>query len=143
MALTGGARTPILLAGSMFLMTFAIPFANAATNSIYQGQVAPNMQGRVFAAMGQPQLALLVLLGSLTAGPLADRVFPSRPSPVRLARRRLGGGGGAPGSGIGLMYVIAGSWIVGLTVAVYASADVRRVEAAAPGQRTAASAVPA
>jgi MFS transporter, DHA3 family, macrolide efflux protein len=129
-ALTGSARTPILLAGSMFLLTFVIPFANAAISSIFQGQVAPDMQGRVFAAMGQFS-ALLVPLGSLTAGPLADRVF--EPAVARPRWRAVAWAvGDAPGSGIGLMYVIAGLWIVGLTVAVYAAPAVRRVESALP-----------
>ncbi len=129
-ALTGGARTPILLAGSMFLLTFVIPFANAAISSIFQGQVAPDMQGRVFAAIGQLS-ALLVPLGSLTAGPLADRVF--EPAVARPGWRAIAWAvGGAPGSGIGLMYVIAGLWIICLTVAVYAAAAVRRVESALP-----------
>ena len=88
------------------------------------------MQGRVFAAIGQLS-ALLVPLGSLTAGPLADRVF--EPAVARPGWRAIAWAvGGAPGSGIGLMYVIAGLWIICLTVAVYAAAAVRRVESALP-----------
>lgn len=127
MALAGAARTPITLAAALFLLTFVIPFANAAISSIFQGKVAPDLQGRVFAAMGQFS-ALLAPLVSLTAGPLADRVF--EPAVARPGWRAVAWAvGGAPGAGIGLMYVIAGLWILGLTIAVYASPAVRRVEA--------------
>jgi hypothetical protein len=129
LALTGVARTPIALAAAMFLLTFVIPFANAAISSIFQGGVAPDLQGRVFAAMVQLS-SLLALLASLAAGPLADRFFEpavSRPGWSAVAWAV----GGAPGAGIGLMYVIAGLWIVALTAAVYAAPAVRRVEAAA------------
>jgi MFS transporter, DHA3 family, macrolide efflux protein len=95
----------------------------------------------VFAAMGQLS-GLLVPLASLTAGPLADRLF--EPAVARPGWGAVAWAvGGAPGAGIGLMYVLAGLWIVGLTGAVYASPAVRRVEAAAPGQATGASAAPA
>jgi DHA3 family macrolide efflux protein-like MFS transporter len=140
-ALTGAARTPVLLAGSMFLLTFVIPFANAAISSILQGQVPPDLQGRVFAAMGQLS-GLLVPLASLTAGPLADRVF--EPAVTRPGWGAVAWAvGGAPGAGIGLMYVLAGLWILGLTAAVYASPAVRRVEAAGSDRATVASAASA
>jgi hypothetical protein len=129
LALTGAARTPIALAAALFLLTFVIPFANAALSSIFQGEIAPDLQGRVFAAMGQLS-ALLAPLAGLTAGPLADRIF--EPAVHRPGWRAVGWAvGAAPGAGIGLMYVIAGLWIVVLTAAVYASPAVRRVEAAA------------
>ena len=141
LALTGVARTPIALAAAMFLLTFVIPFANAAISSIFQGKVAPDLQGRVFAAMVQLS-SLLALLATLTAGPLADRIF--EPAVTRPGWRAVAWAvGGAPGAGIGLMYVIAGLWIVALSAAVYASPAVRRVEAATPDRTSAASAAPA
>ncbi|MFI4973653.1 MAG: MFS transporter [Caulobacterales bacterium] len=127
MALAGVSRTPVPLAAALFLLTFVIPFANAALSSIFQGKVAPDLQGRVFAAMGQLG-ALLGPIASLTAGPLADRVF--EPAVAQPGWRTVAWAvGTAPGAGIGLMYVIAGLWIFGLTVAIYASPAVRRVEA--------------
>lgn len=127
LALTGAARTPVMLAAAMCLLTFVIPFANAAISSIFQGQVAPDFQGRVFAAVAQLS-TLLGTLASLAAGPLADRIF--EPAVARPGWRTIAWAvGGAPGAGIGLMYLIAGLWIVGLSAAVYASPAVRRVEA--------------
>jgi len=140
-SLTGLARSAVPLAASLFLLTFVIPFANAALSSIFQGRVAPGLQGRVFAAMGQLG-ALLAPLASLTAGPLADRVF--EPAVARPGWRAVAWAvGAAPGAGIGLMYVIAGLWMVGLTAAFYASPAVRRVEAAPPDHPTAAGAASA
>jgi MFS family permease len=51
MTLIGVARTPLTLGAALFVLTFVIPFVNAALSSIFQGEVAPDLQGRVFAAM--------------------------------------------------------------------------------------------
>ncbi|HZC16758.1 MAG TPA: MFS transporter [Caulobacteraceae bacterium] len=138
MTLAGVARSPGAVGSALFLVTFAIPFANAAVNSIYQAKVAPDLQGRVFAAMGQLS-ALLAPLASLAAGRLADRVFEpavSKPGWNGFAWMV----GQAHGSGIGLMYVIAGLSILAMSLAVYASPGIRRIEAALPDHQAAAPA---
>ncbi len=141
MTLTGLARGPVSLAAAMFALTFVIPFVNAALSSIFQGVIPPDRQGRVFAAMSQ-LTALLSPLASLAAGPLADQVF--EPAVRRPGWRAVAWAvGAAPGAGIGLMYAIAGLWIVGLTVAVYASPAVRRVETPASDRAIATGPVPA
>jgi DHA3 family macrolide efflux protein-like MFS transporter len=128
-ALVGLARGPVTLAAALFWLTFVIPFANAAMTSIFQGQVPADRQGRVFAAMGQ-LTALLAPIAALVGGPLADQWFePAVGKPGWSAVAWAVGD--TPGAGIGVMYVIAGLWLVGLTVAVYASRRVRRVEQAA------------
>ncbi len=126
--LVGIARSPFALVAALFLLTFAIPFGNAAITSIFQGQVAPDRQGRVFAAMGQ-LTALLVPFATLSGGALSDRLFEPA---VRLPGWRAVAWvvGAAPGAGIGLMYVLAGLWLIALTAAVYASPSIRRVELA-------------
>jgi MFS family permease len=129
-SLVGLARTPLLLAAALCVLTFVIPFANAAMNSIFQGEIDPELQGRAFAAMGQ-LTALLAPVASLAAGPLADRVF--EPAVLQPGWQAVAWAvGAAPGAGIGLMYVISGLWLVALTAAVYALPAVRRVESAAP-----------
>jgi hypothetical protein len=126
----GVARGPIGLAAALFALSFSIPFANAAMTSIFQGQVAPERQGRVFAAMGQ-LTALLAPIASMIGGPLADQWFePAVGGPGWSAVAWAVGA--APGAGIGVMYVIAGLWLIGLTIAVYASRRVRGVEQATP-----------
>ncbi|HWF76286.1 MAG TPA: hypothetical protein VN694_03830, partial [Caulobacteraceae bacterium] len=83
--------------------------------------------------------ALLAPLASLAAGPLADRLF--EPAVRQPAWRAVAWAvGGAPGAGIGLLYVFAGAWLAGLTICVYASPAVRGVEAAPPAPASASPA---
>jgi MFS family permease len=138
MALFGVVRTPIPLAATLFVLTFAIPPANAAIFSIFQAKVAPDHQGRVFAAMNQLS-ALLGPLASLAAGPLADRWLEpavGKPGWSALALAV----GAAPGAGIGLIYLGAGLAVVAITAAFYATPSFRRMEAVLPDQPAAAEA---
>ena len=92
----GVARDAPAIGASLFLMFFALAFTNAPFWSILQAKVAPDLQGRVFAAYLQV-LMLLTPLAFLVAGPLADRVFePARRLPV-WQRRRLAGRRPGPG----------------------------------------------
>ncbi|HWA60635.1 MAG TPA: MFS transporter [Caulobacteraceae bacterium] len=137
MALFGMLRTPVPMAVALFLLTFAIPFANAATFSIFQAKVAPDRQGRVFAALGQ-LISVLNPLASLAGGPLADRVAePAVAAPGWRAVAWLVGD--APGAGIGLIYVAAGLAIVAVTLAFYAAPVFRRMEATLPDQAAVAA----
>src|SRR5579863_8885201 len=73
LAVAGVARTTPELAASFFGFMFMLPFVNTASTSIFQAKVAPDVQGRVFAAMGQ--IAVLTTpLAFLIAGPLTDQV---------------------------------------------------------------------
>jgi DHA3 family macrolide efflux protein-like MFS transporter len=128
--LTGVAREALAIGASLFLMLFALAFANAPFSSILQAKVAPDLQGRVFAA--DLQIALVLTpLAALIAGPLADRMFePARRQPVWRSVAWLVGAG--PGAGMGLMFVVAGALVVGLSLAVYAIPAVRRLEADLP-----------
>lgn len=56
---------------SMFVLGLAIPFANGPIFAIFQSQVAPEMQGRVFSLIGSLSMAMSPL-GLLIAGPVAD-----------------------------------------------------------------------
>ena len=86
-------RAPVQRSASLFLMLFALAFSDAPFWSLLQAKVAPDLQGRVFAAY----LQLIMLLGPLAfliAGSLADRVFePARhrcvgSSPISPTTRR-------------------------------------------------------
>jgi DHA3 family macrolide efflux protein-like MFS transporter len=132
MSLAGIARAPVPLAAALFVLTSAIPFANAAIFSIFQATVAPAWQGRVFAALGQLQ-ALLGPLASLAAGPLADRVF--EPAVGKAVWTSVAWAvGDAPGAGIGLIYMVGGLCMVALTLAAYGSPGIRHIEAPTPDQ---------
>ncbi len=141
MALAGVSRAPIPLAGALFLLTFVIPAANTAISSIFQAKVAPDLQGRVFAAMGQ-LTALLGPLASLGAGPLADRVFePAVATPGWKSLAWLFGA--APGAGIGLIYAIGGVAIIAMSLIFYALPSLRRLEADLPDHEAVAASAPA
>ena len=117
------------------LATSEQPITNAATMSILQAKVAPDLQGRVFAAFGQIN-GVLTPLAYLLAGPLADRVFePARRLPSwRFVAWAVGLG---PGAGIGLMFVVAGALTALLSLAVYALPVIRRLEADLPDHQAA------
>jgi MFS family permease len=112
------------------MLMFAIPFIEAAAMSILQAKTAPDLQGRVFAAVGQ-LTALLRPVAYLVAGPLADRVFePARRAPIwRLVGWLVGAGQGA---GIGLMFVIGGTLTLFFSLAVYGIPAMRRMETTLP-----------
>jgi MFS family permease len=130
LALAGAARTAPVLGATLFCLSFGLAFTNAPFWSIMQAKVAPDLQGRVFAAYLQA-IMLMAPLAFLAAGPLADRVFePARRLPVW---RDVGGlVGVGPGAGMGLMLVVAGALTVTLSLTVFAVPAVRRLEADLP-----------
>jgi MFS family permease len=137
LGLAGVARDAPSISVSLFLLLFALAFANAPFWSILQAKIAPDLQGRVFAAYLQVAM-LLAPLAFLAAGPLADRVFePARHHPVWQGIGWLVGGG--PGADIGLIFLVAGALILGVSLAVYAVPAVRRLEADLPDHIEAAA----
>jgi len=130
LGLTGAAREALTISSSLFLMLFALAFTDAPFWSILQAKVAPDLQGRVFAAYLQV-IMLMAPLAFLVAGPLADRVFePARRLPIWQRAGWLVGVG--PGAGMGMMFVVAGALILALSLAVYAIPAVRRLESDLP-----------
>ena len=80
---------------------FFIPPIISANRSIWQAQVPPAVQGRVFAVQGMRQ-QISMPLGYLVAGPLADRVFEPAMQRGRMAQCHPGvSGGDGPGCGDG------------------------------------------
>ena len=126
MGLAGVARTAPTIGASLFLMLFALAFADAPFWSMMQAKVAPDLHGRVFAAYLQVAM-LMGPLAALVSGPLADQVFePARHQSVWRGVGWLVGVG--PGAGMAVMLVIAGAFILALSLAVYAIPAVRRLE---------------
>ena len=130
LTLAGVSREAVSIAASLFMLMFATPFIEAAAFSILQAKIAPDLQGRVFASVGQ-LTALLRPAAYLVVGPLADRVFePARRAPVwRLVAWLVGAGQGA---GIGLMFVIGGTLTLIFSLAVYGVPAIRRMETTLP-----------
>jgi DHA3 family macrolide efflux protein-like MFS transporter len=128
--LIGVGRDAPAIAASLFGLSFALVWANAPFSSILQAKVPPDLQGRVFAAIGQAAMLMTPLAG-LIAGPLADRIFePARRLPAWRSVGWLVGAG--PGAGMGLIFVVAGVLLLAASSAVYAIPAVRRLEADLP-----------
>ena len=130
LAVAGVARNTPELAVSFFAFMFMLPFVNTASTSIFQAKVAPDVQGRVFAAMGQ--IAMLTTpLAFLIAGPLTDRVAePAVRSPGWKAVAWLVGA--QAGAGMGLLMVVGGLATAALSLVAYALPALRRLEATLP-----------
>jgi MFS family permease len=130
LALAGVARNTPELAASFFAFMFMLPIVNTASTSIFQAKVAPDVQGRVFAAMGQ--IAVLTMpLAFLIAGPLTDRVAePAVRSPGWRAVEWLVGA--HTGAGMGLLLVVGGLATAALSLAAYALPAMRQIEASLP-----------
>jgi len=128
--LSGIARAPVTLGVSFFLSMFAGPMVTAACFSVLQAKVAPDVQGRVFAALSQLS-ALLTPGAYLIAGPLADKVFePAVHRPAWRAVEWMVGAG--HGAGIGLMLVIIGTLCGATSLIAYALPAIRRIEVILP-----------
>ncbi len=72
--LLGIGREPVVWSVAAFFIAFFPPLLNGSNQSIWQSKVAPDLQGRIFAArrlLAQFTAPLAMLL----AGPLADYVF--------------------------------------------------------------------
>jgi hypothetical protein len=126
----GVARAPLILGISIFLLTMPLPISFALFISILQVKTPPDMQGRIFAVIGQ-----LGYLGAtvsfLSVGPLVDHVLePAVNDPGWYWVAPIVGQ--QPGSGIGLLLVVTGLVILVTTVLVYILPQMRRLELTLP-----------
>jgi predicted MFS family arabinose efflux permease len=136
MMLIGLGRSPLIWALIAFFMIFFVPIINGSSQAIWQTKVAPDVQGRVFAARGMiAQIGAPVAM--LLAGPLADHIFEpammSGGSWVPLFGWLIGSG---PGAGMALMFVISGALGILVGFGGYAIPIVRNVEDILPDHVT-------
>lgn len=124
----GAGRSLQVWMAAAFLGWMTTPVAIASDQAIWQAKVAPDVQGRVFAVQ-QMVRTMVMPLGFLVAGPLADQVFGPAMMPDGSLASSFGGlVGVGPGAGIGLMFV--GTSVMGITISVmgYLFPWVRNVE---------------
>ncbi len=120
------------LAVSGFSFTFCVPIIMACSQSIWQAKVAPDVQGRVFAARRSIGLSSVVI-SPLVAATLADNVFKPAMSAGGWLAPVLGPWFGVGASrGIGVLISLAG--VLNVFVAAYFFADrrIRNVERELP-----------
>ncbi len=126
--LMGIGQTIYVWGAAGFGFGLIMPFLNGSNQAIWQAKIAPDLQGRVFAA--RRMIAQLTApISMLLAGPLADRVFEPAMMPGGALAPVFGGlVGTGPGAGMGLMLVIFG--ILGALVGLsgYAFNAIRNAE---------------
>ncbi len=126
--LMGLGRSPLIWALAAFFTIFFVPTINGSSQAIWQSKVAPDVQGRVFAARGMiAQIGAPVAM--LLAGPLADRLFEPAMMPGGSWEPVFGWlVGSGPGAGMSLMFVFAGALGMLVGLGGYAIPIVRNVE---------------
>jgi MFS transporter, DHA3 family, macrolide efflux protein len=129
-ALVGVSQSPYTIGAFVFLVMLPIPVVNTLFSSILQIKVAPDVQGRVFASLGQISM-LLSPLAFLLAGPLADQVFEPMVSTSSWQTFAPLVGDGA-GAGIGLIFVMSGTLIVFSSIVTFLVPSIRKLEAILP-----------
>lgn len=127
-ALMGAGQSMPVWAAALFITSALMPMTNGSSQAIWQAKVAPDLQGRVFAAR-RIFAQLCFPLGLLIAGPLADGVFEPALAPggalADSAGRLVGSG---PGAGIGLMFVISGLIAAAAALGAYLVPAIRNLE---------------
>ncbi len=130
LALYGLSQNPWAIGLSLLVLMFPLPMVNAAFTSILQLKVPPDLQGRVFAVVGQLSM-LLSPIAYLTIAPLADNIAePAVSKPGWELIAPLVGSG--KGSGMGLIMVVCGVIVALVSVGVYLLPSVRHMEADLP-----------
>jgi hypothetical protein len=130
--LAGLRPSTTLIAAAAFGGFFCFPIVAASSQAIWQSKVAPDLQGRVFAIRRMIAWSTLPL-AYLVAGPLADRIF----NPLLLHDGPLAGSMGhmigvGPGRGIGLVFIILGTFMALATGAGWLYPRLRLVELEVP-----------
>lgn len=130
LSIFGLMRLPVGMTAALFVVMMPLPMANALFMSIMQTKVAPDIQGRVFAALSQVSM-ILMPISYLIVGPLVDQVITpqlNQPGWAQLAPV-FGTDAGSPSA---VVIVIGGALVALLSLAVYALPAVRRMEATLP-----------
>lgn len=130
--LAGISSSAAVVGIATFVFSFSVAMTLAASQAIWQSKVEPGVQGRVFAVRRMIAWSMLPLAYAI-AGPLADKVFgpllviggPLAPTVGRV----LGVG---PGRGIGLLFIILGTFVVLISASAFLSPRLRLVEEELP-----------
>jgi len=115
-----------------FLTFFFIPILNGCLAPVWLSKVPPDIQGRVMSARITLSRSMIPL-GTLIAGPLAEKVFePAMMSGgvmVPIFGKLVGTG---PGAGMSLLFIMTGILIFGLTPLGFAVPAIRDAEILLP-----------
>ena len=102
----GLGRSPLIWLPAQFCSSLNFPLLGSSETALWMTQIAPERQGRVFAANALV-VEVVTAIATLIAGLLADRVFePMMQSNTPFASFFSPIIGTGPGAGIALLYVI-------------------------------------
>jgi MFS family permease len=117
--------------GAIFVFFF-IPILNGCLAPVWLAKVPPDVQGRVMSARITLSRAMIPL-GTLIAGPLAERIFEPAMMPggmlTPLFGKLIGTG---PGAGMSVLFFLTGILIAGLTPLGLAIPAIRDTESLLP-----------
>jgi MFS transporter, DHA3 family, macrolide efflux protein len=116
---------PLLWMGGQFLASFHTPLIFSSYMTLWYNKVAPELQGRVFAA---DHLIGLVIgaIASLVAGPLADGIFEPLMQSDNAWFSRVTGK--TPGSGMALLYSLTALCILLISIVGLTSRKFQRLD---------------
>lgn len=121
-----------LVAAALFFHLLVMPLPQSSSQAIWLSKTPQQMMGRVFAIRRMIALSTMPV-ATLAAGPLAERVFNPLLMPGGALEHSVGRVlGVGPGRGIALMYVLIGGFMVAITLVLYASPRMRRLEEEIP-----------
>jgi MFS family permease len=127
--LMGLGRTTSVWALAGFNVMFFVPIMNSSNQALWQAQVSPDVQGRVFGAR-RAIAQFSYLAGFIVAGPLADRLFEPAMQPGGALAGLCGGLlGVGPGVGMALLMALCGLMGAGFALSGYLFPAIRNVEA--------------
>jgi MFS family permease len=113
-------------------MFFFIPILNATLDSFWLAKVPPDVQGRVMSVRITASRSMIPL-GTLIAGPLAERLFEPLMMPNGGLAPILGPVlGMGPGAGMSLMFILTGILLLGLAAIGFAVPAIRNAERLIP-----------
>lgn len=126
--LSGLRPDALVIAAGNFAAFFALPIVNGCSQAIWQAKTAPDVQGRVFSVRAMIAWSMTPF-SYLLAGRLADSVF----EPLMAADGSLSQSVGkvigvGPGRGIGLLFVVMGTFMILVAVVSYLYPRLRFVE---------------
>lgn len=122
----------VLIASSLFCAAFTAPIVNGSFIPILQSKTAPEVQGRVFAAVRLTSW-WSVPIAYLLAGPLSDKVFEPLLKPGGALAGTVGHLiGVGPGRGIGFLLLILGVFALVVTGKAYSYPRLRNIEEELP-----------
>lgn len=134
LSITGFRSSTYIVAIGTFLLFLIIPFANSASQAIWQSKVAANVQGRVFALRRMIAISLSPV-AYVTAGPIVEygfEPFIHGKSPIASLFQTIIGNG--EGRGIGLFLILIGLlWSVS-TILITLNPRVKNIESELPDE---------